>query len=71
MGFSVFVLFFDVFCFCFRSFFLSCFLLRAGDFCLCFIFCHFFSCFVSFSILEVEGRGGGGGGENERHKKDI
>ena len=71
MGFSVFVLFFDVFCFCFRSFFLSCFLLRAGDFCLCFIFCYFFSCFVSFSILEVEGRGGGGGGENERHKKDI
>lgn len=32
-------------------------------------FVLFFSCFVTFSILELEGVGGGG--ENERHIKDI
>ena len=56
-----------VFRFCFRSFFLSCFLLRAGDFFM-FYFLLFFSCFVTFSVLEVEGAGRGGGRTKDTKK---
>ena len=65
MGFSVFVLFFV---FVFVHFF-ALFPLASRRFLFMFYFLLFFSCFVTFSILEVEGAGGGG--ENERHKKDI
>ena len=65
-----------VFCFCFTfccSLFLFSFIffvlfpLASRRFLFMFYFLLFFSCFVTFSILEVEGAGGGG--ENERHKK--
>lgn len=58
------------FCFCFRSFFCLVSSCEQAIFFM-FYFLLFFSCFVTFSVLEVERAGGGGGGENERHKKDI
>ena len=60
MGFSVFV---------FVHFF-ALFPLASRRFLFMFYFLLFFSCFVTFSILEVEGAGGGGG-ERKTQKRYI
>lgn len=56
------------FCFCFRSFFCLVSSCEQAIFFM-FYFLLFFSCFVTFSVLEVERAGGGGVGRTKDTKK--